>query len=118
MTYRPPVTGCSGPTTQATVYWERLFGDDPLLCSVPGMGPITAPVVRAFLGDGHGFTTAKAAASYVAITPSNWSSGTVTQPSRSITKEGPGPRSRTVQVRPPLPGCSGRNAPLDDTCHV
>jgi len=65
-------------TTQATVYWERLFGDDPLLCSVPGMGPITAPVVRAFLGDGHGFTTAKAAASYVGITPSNWSSGTVT----------------------------------------
>jgi len=76
-------------TTRATHYWERLYGDDPLLTSIPGMGPITAPTVRAFLGDGHGFATAKAAASYVGITPSNWSSGTVSQPSRAITKEGP-----------------------------
>jgi transposase len=76
-------------TTGATLHWERLFGDDPLLTSIPGMGPVTAPTVRAFLGDGSRFCSAKAAASYVGITPSNWSSGTVTQPSRRITKEGP-----------------------------
>src|SRR3954447_6954174 len=74
---------------QATRYWERLYGDDPLLRSLPGMGPVTAPAVRAFLGDGSGFPTAKAFACYVGITPSNWSSGTVTQPSRAISKEGP-----------------------------
>ena len=76
-------------TGQATTYWERLYGDDPLLVSLPGMGPVTAPAVRAFLGDGSRFSTAKAAASYVGITPSNWSSGTTNQPSRAITKEGP-----------------------------
>jgi transposase len=76
-------------TERATDYWERLYGDDPLLTSVPGMGPVTAPTVRAFLGDGTGFESARAAARYVGITPSNWSSGTVNQPSRAITKEGP-----------------------------
>lgn len=76
-------------TAQATRYWALLYGDDPLLASLPGMGPLTAPTVRAFLGDGTGFTGAKAAASYVGMTPSTWSSGTVTQPSRTITKEGP-----------------------------
>lgn len=76
-------------TEQATAYWERRYGDDPLLLSVPGMGPVTAPTVRAFLGDGSAFTSAQRAASYVGITPSNWSSGTVSQPSRAITKEGP-----------------------------
>ena len=50
---------------------------------------MTAPTVRAYLGDGSGFPTAKAAASYVGITPSNWSSGTVPQPTRAISKEGP-----------------------------
>jgi hypothetical protein len=35
------------------------------------------------------FTSAKAAASYVGLNPSTWSSGTVSQPSRAITKEGP-----------------------------
>ena len=72
----------SSPTTHVMRYGDRI-GD------LPGMGPVTAPTVRAFLADGSGFTTAKAAASYVGITPSNWSSGTVTQPSRAITKEGP-----------------------------
>lgn len=76
-------------TEQSTRYWALLYGDDPLLGSLPGMGPVTAPTVRAFLGDGTGFTTAKAAASYVGMAPSNWSSGTITQPSRAITKEGP-----------------------------
>jgi transposase len=76
-------------TTQATGYWERLYGDDRLLTSLPGMGPVTAPTVRAFLGDGTALASAKAAAAYVGITPSNWSSGTVRQPGRAITKEGP-----------------------------
>lgn len=76
-------------TTLATDYWERLYGDDPLLASLPGLGPITAPTIRAFLGDGATFQSAKQAASYVGLAPSNWSSGTVTQPSRAITKEGP-----------------------------
>lgn len=76
-------------TAQATGYWADLYGDDLLLGSVPGMGPATAPTVRAFLGDGSAFTTAKAAASYVGMNPSTWSSGTVVQPSRAITKEGP-----------------------------
>ena len=76
-------------TGQATRYWALLYGDDPLLLSVPGMGPMTAPTVRAFLGDAAAFSTAKAAASYVGMTPSTWSSGTISQPSRAITKEGP-----------------------------
>ena len=76
-------------TTQAQHYWAQLHGDDPLLLSVPGMGPITAPTVRAFFGDASTFTSAKAAASYVGMAPSTWSSGTVAQPSRAITKEGP-----------------------------
>lgn len=69
--------------------WESLWGDDPVLMSVPGMGIRTAPVVRAFFGDGTQFPTAKEAQAYVGICPSNWSSGTMTQPSRAITKEGP-----------------------------
>src|SRR5690606_20934135 len=76
-------------TAQATGYSADLYGDDLLLGSVPGMGPTTAPTVRAFLGDGSAFATAKAAASYVGMNPSTWSSGTVVQPSRAITKEGP-----------------------------
>lgn len=76
-------------TTQANAYWEQLFGDDELLHSVPGIGPATGPTIRAFLGDGSMFDTGKQAACYAGIVPSNWSSGTVVQPSRAITKEGP-----------------------------
>jgi hypothetical protein len=47
-------------TGQATTYWERLYGDDPLLVTLPGMRPVAAPTVRAFLGDGSRFPTAKA----------------------------------------------------------
>ena len=67
-------------SAHATCWWERLYGDDELLLSVPGMGPVTAPTVRAFLGDGSSFSSAKKAASYAGITPSTWSSGTMTQP--------------------------------------
>lgn len=76
-------------TSQAHHYWAGLYGDDPLLLSLPGMGPMTAPVIRAFFADGAAFPSAKAAAAYVGLTPSTWSSGTVIQPSRAITKEGP-----------------------------
>jgi hypothetical protein len=76
-------------TVQAQRYWTQLYGDDELLLSVPGMGPITACVVRGFLADGTRFASAKAAASYVGLNPSTWSSGTGSQPSRAITKEGP-----------------------------
>jgi transposase len=76
-------------TEHATACWERLFGEDELLLSLPGMGPVTAPTVRAFLGDGTGFGSAKQAAAYVGLTPSTWSSGTVHQPRRAISKEGP-----------------------------
>lgn len=76
-------------TTQARRYWEQLYGDDELLLSIPGVGPVTACVIRGFLADGAAFPTAKAAASYVGLNPSTWSSGTVSQPSRAITKEGP-----------------------------
>jgi transposase len=76
-------------TAQANTYWEQLFGDDELLHSLPGIGPATGPTMRAFFGDGTGFDNAKQAACYAGIVPSNWSSGTVTQPSRAITKEGP-----------------------------
>lgn len=51
---------------------------------------MTAPTIRAFFGDAAAFPSAKkAAAAYVGLTPSTWSSGTVVQPSRAITKEGP-----------------------------
>ena len=86
-------------TAQASHHWAALYGDDPLLGSVPGMGPTTAPTVRAFLGDACRFDTAKAAASYVGMNPS-WSSGTVVQPSRAITKEGR-PCSGWRSTKPP-----------------
>ncbi|MGD9622857.1 MAG: transposase, partial [Mycolicibacterium sp.] len=44
------------------------------------------------------FSSAKKAASYAGITPSTWSSGTVTQPRRAITKEGPAPLRLAVRV--------------------
>jgi transposase len=74
---------------EATLRWEALWGDDPLLLSVPGMGPKVAPTVRAFLGDASQFSLAKEAQAYVGLNPSNWSSGLTNQPSRAITKEGP-----------------------------
>jgi transposase len=76
-------------TVVAQDRWEQLWGDDPLLLSVPGMGPITAPTVRAFLSDGTHLLGAKEAQAFVGLNPSNWSSGTMTSPSRAITKEGP-----------------------------
>jgi transposase len=76
-------------TEVARQRWETLWGDDRLLLSVPGMGPITAPTVRAFLADGTQFSSAKEAQAFVGLNPSNWSSGQMESPSRAITKEGP-----------------------------
>jgi transposase len=76
-------------TDQTRRYWEQLWGDDPVLLSVPGMGPVLAPTVRAFLADGAHLDDAKAAQSFVGLNPSNWSSGQMESPSRAITKEGP-----------------------------
>jgi transposase len=76
-------------TQAATAHWEADYGSDPLLLSVPGIGPVTAPVVRAYLGDGTRFASGKKAANYAGLAPSSWASGTVSQPSRAITKEGP-----------------------------
>jgi hypothetical protein len=76
-------------TEQTRRWWEYLWGDDPVLLSVPGMGPILAPTVRAFLADGSHFNNAKAAQSFVGLNPSNWSSRQMESPSRAITKEGP-----------------------------
>jgi len=59
------------------------------LLSVPGMGPITAPTVRAFLGDCRHLPGAKKTQAMVGLNPSNWASGTMSSPSRAITKEGP-----------------------------
>jgi transposase len=75
--------------TEAATRWETLWGDDPLLLSVPGMGPRVAPTMRAFMGDATQFAEANEAQAYVGVNPSNWSSGQTSQPSRAITKEGP-----------------------------
>jgi transposase len=76
-------------TEQARQRWESLWGDDPLLLSVAGMAPVTAPTVRAFLADGTHLPGPKEAQAFVGLNPSNWSSGTMESPSRAITKEGP-----------------------------
>ena len=67
-------------TEQARRYWERLYGDDALLMSMPGMGPVTARPPRLPRRRHRVHDSAKDAASYVGITPSTWSSGTVSQP--------------------------------------
>lgn len=73
--------------------WNAFAGSRPtalaVLLSVPGMGPILAPTVRALLADGTHLNDAKAARSFVGLNPSNWSSGQMESPSRAITKEGP-----------------------------
>ncbi len=69
--------------------WHDGWGDDQLLQSLPGIGPIVAPTVRAWLGDATQFDTGKQAAAFVGLNPSNWESGMMATPSRPITKEGP-----------------------------
>src|SRR5215217_3241489 len=46
-------------TGQAQRYWRQLYGDDELLLSVPGMGPVTASVIRGFLAGGTAFASGR-----------------------------------------------------------
>jgi transposase len=74
---------------QATACWQAGWGDDELLRSVPGVGPIVAATVRAWFDQPAQFPTAKHAAAFVGLNPSNWESGLMASPSRPLTKEGP-----------------------------
>jgi transposase len=56
-------------TSHARQWWQYLYGDDPLILSLPGVGPATGPCIRAYFGDGSGFDSAKKAANYVGMTP-------------------------------------------------
>jgi transposase len=76
-------------TRRAVSAWKATWGSDELLCSLPGIGPIIAPVVRAWLGEATQFPSGKQAAAFVGLNPSNWESGLMASPSRPITKEGP-----------------------------
>lgn len=49
----------AGAGAQATRWWQTLWDDDDLLLSLPGVGPTVAPTIRAFLGDGSRYATAK-----------------------------------------------------------
>src|SRR4029450_2837449 len=42
-------------TGQAQRYWRQLYGDDELLLSVPGMGPVTGPWFGGFPAEGTAF---------------------------------------------------------------
>ena len=75
-------------TVQAQRYWRQLYGDDELLLSVPGMGPVTACIVRGFLADGTMFANAKAAASHAGLNPSTWSSGRCPSPAGRSPRKG------------------------------
>lgn len=70
-------------------WWRAGWGDDELLCSLPGVGPVVAATIRAWWARPGQFATAKQAAAFVGLNPSNWESGLMASPSRPITKEGP-----------------------------
>lgn len=72
----------------AAVLWQHYWPDD-VLCSIPGIGPICAGATRAWWGTGAHLLSAKAAAAFVGLNPSNWESGLSASPSRPITKQGP-----------------------------
>lgn len=76
-------------TRRAQASWHDGWGEDLLLRSVPGIGPVTAPVIRGWFGEATQFDTGKQAAAFVGLNPSNWESGMMATPSRPITKEGP-----------------------------
>ncbi len=76
-------------TAQALACWHDGWGDDELLQSVPGIGPVSAATIRAWFGEATQFPTAKHAAAFVGLNPSNWESGLMASPSRAMTKEGP-----------------------------
>jgi hypothetical protein len=73
---------------QAETIWRRDWPGD-ILQSIPGVGPVCAAATRAWWGAGTHLPSAKAAAAYVGLNPSNWESGLSVSPSRPITKTGP-----------------------------
>jgi transposase len=75
-------------TAKAVELWRSRWADD-VLTTVPGVGEICASATRAWWGEGRQLPSAKAAASFVGLNPSNWESGLSASPSRPITKEGP-----------------------------
>jgi hypothetical protein len=75
-------------TVKAVELWHANWPDD-VLTTIPGIGPISASATRAWWGDGRQLASAKAAASFIGLNPSNWESGLTASPSRKITKEGP-----------------------------
>jgi hypothetical protein len=72
----------------ALALWREYWPGDVLL-SIPGVGPICAAATRAWWGSGLQFPSAKEAAAFVGLNPSNWESGLAASPSRAITKTGP-----------------------------
>jgi transposase len=77
-----------GATGRASVLWKHYWPRD-VLCSIPGVGPICAASTRAWWASGSHLLSAKAAAAFVGLNPSNWESGLSASPSRPITKQGP-----------------------------
>jgi len=75
-------------TAKGVELWQAGWPGD-VLCSVPGIGEICAAATRAWWGDGQQLRSAKAAAAFVGLNPSNWESGLSVSPSRPLTKEGP-----------------------------
>jgi transposase len=77
-------------TAKTVELWPAGWPED-VLCSIPGVGQICAAATRAWWEDGSRLPSAKAAAAFVGLNPSNWESGLTASPSRPITKEGPPP---------------------------
>jgi hypothetical protein len=75
-------------SAHAATLWKEYWPDD-VLCSIPGIGPICAGATRAWWGSASHLPTAKAAAAFVGLNPSNWESGLTASPSRAMTKTGP-----------------------------
>jgi transposase len=80
--------GVARSSTYAAALWQEFWPGD-VLCSIPGIGPLCAGATRAWWGSGHHLASAKAAAAFVGLNPSNWESGLSASPSRPITKQGP-----------------------------
>lgn len=78
----------AGSSEHAAALWRKDWPED-VLCSIPGVGPLCAAATRAWWGSGSHLLSAKAAAAFVGLNPSNWESGLSASPSRPITKQGP-----------------------------
>lgn len=59
-----------------------------LLCSIPGVGNLTAARLLAEIPDIHGFKNAKQLAAFIGLTPSEYSSGTSVHRRARISKKG------------------------------